>query len=73
MYEISENRNVWMQRHGQKHQKCPQNGVIPQFVTHKIFSQKQGSVTFVPLWCQLHAKQDKVLIGPQDIKILKIA
>ena len=35
----------------QKHQKCPQNGVSPLFVTPAIFTQKSGSVTFVPLWC----------------------
>ena len=51
MYEISETFNDWMQRYGQKHQKCPQNGVFPPSVTPKIFFQKSGSVTFVPLWC----------------------
>ena len=30
---------------------APQNGVFPPFVTPKIFLQKSGSVTFVPLWC----------------------
>ena len=34
-----------------KHQKYPKNGVFPPFVTPKIFFQKSGSVTFVPLWC----------------------
>ena len=34
-----------------EHQKTPQNGVFPLFVTPKIFSQKSGSVTIVPLWC----------------------
>ena len=34
-----------------KHKKYPQNGVFSPFVTPKIFFQKSGSVTFVPLWC----------------------
>ena len=34
-----------------KHQKCPKNGGFPPFATPKIFFQKSGSVTFVPLWC----------------------
>ena len=42
-----------------KHQKYPKNGF---FFTHlwtpKIFFQKSGYVTFVPLWCsELHAKK----------------
>ena len=36
---------------GKKHQKCPQNGFFPPFMTPKIFFRKSGSVTFVPLWC----------------------
>ena len=34
-----------------KHQKCTKNGGFPSFVNPKIFFQKSGSVTFVPLWC----------------------
>ena len=34
-----------------KHQKYPQNGGPPPFVTPEIFFQKSGSVSFVPLWC----------------------
>ena len=50
-FEISETFNDWMQRYGQKHQKCPKNGGFPPFVTPKIFFQKSGSVTFILLWC----------------------
>ena len=32
-----------------KHQKYPQNGDFPPFVTPQDFFQKSGSVTFVPL------------------------
>ena len=34
-----------------KHQKYPKNEGFSPFVTLKIFFQKSGSVTFVPLWC----------------------
>ena len=34
-----------------KHQKCPKTGVFPHLRPPKIFFQKSGSVTFVPLWC----------------------
>ena len=34
-----------------KHQKYPQNGGFPPFVTPQDFFQKSGSVTFAPLWC----------------------
>ena len=34
-----------------KHQKCPKNGGFPHLWPPKIFFQKSGSVTFVPLWC----------------------
>ena len=40
-----------MQRYGQKASKMPQNGYFLPFVTPKMFFQKSGSVTFVPLWC----------------------
>ena len=33
-----------------KHQKCTKNGVSPICDPPKIFFQKSGSVTFVPLW-----------------------
>ena len=42
--------NDWMQRYGQKHPKYPLKGYFPHFVTSKIFFQKSGPVTFVPLW-----------------------
>ena len=36
---------------GKKHKKCPQNGFFPYLWPPKIFFQKSGSVTFVPLCC----------------------
>ena len=41
-----------MQRYGQKTSKMPQKlGFSPICAPPKIFFQKSGSVTFVPLWC----------------------
>ena len=40
-----------MQRYRQKTSKIPQKWEFSPFVTPKIFFQKSGSVTFVPLWC----------------------
>ena len=34
-----------------KHQKYPKNGFFPHLWPPKIFFQKSGSVTIVPLWC----------------------
>ena len=34
-----------------KHEKYPQNGDFPNLWPPKIFFQKSGYVTFVPLWC----------------------
>ena len=31
-----------------KHQKCPENGGFPPFLTPQVFFQKSGSVTLYP-------------------------
>ena len=46
-----------------KHQKYPQNGVFPPFVTPQEFFQKSGSVTFVPLWCTNFMQKIRKILG----------
>ena len=49
VYESSENFNDWMQRYGQKPQKCPKNGGFPPFATPQDFFSKIGLCHFCTL------------------------
>ena len=53
-----------------KHKKCPKNGFFSPFVTPKIFFQKSGPVTFVPLGCP-NFIQKKGKTNEQSLRYLK--